>query len=683
MQEEKQQGSAADGAAHIAQGAQAAYSVISAARAGSTAAGAAVGTATAGPLGTVVGFLVTTKTFWKILGAVFAAILLFLFIIVNFIGILLSYLGFMDADSFANQAQSQELNSIRSRIELILEEESYRNEILSIISQERDVKLQEIQADWSANYPDYTLEIVDEYETKLKDNLEYYLGIFLLEQWDESTQKSFLGYSGSLDANLQTSLTSPYDAYFEEAANTYNVPVALLLAMGQVESGFDPNVVSGAGAIGIMQLMPGTAASLGVENPYDPRQNIMGGAKYVAQLIEQFRDFPNALELVIAGYNAGPQAVVNAGYQVPAYTETQNHVRKVMEYLTVTDLDRDEQEQDTESLENSYTLLKTAMQDHVSRFFSWSNTGVEETTQKQIVYYLNTEGARVEISKETYEELKESGQNVTSEETEVPVKRAEYTLALLLNSQLSGTATGYEYKYVLDQPTFELVIRVLQVMQDGVDALKDAFFSLFSWTDFVTGGNIEDSYVGNIDATGDVIHYDTVGNGVKEVVYFNQLEEPWASLPYASSTVANSGCGPTSMAIVISTLTGKNVTPEMTKSFAEDNGEYVQGQGTSHSFIGNAAAHWGLTCERVGKDRMDDVVQALKEGKMVVEICEAYTITGGSSGHFIVLTGVTSDGYITIADCASRERTGKVYSVETIKSYGRDLSAGAFWIIGK
>ena len=683
MQEEKQQGSAADGAAHIAQGAQAAYSVISAARAGSTAAGAAVGTATAGPLGTVVGFLVTTKTFWKILGAVFAAILLFLFIIVNFIGILLSYLGFMDADTFANQAQSQELNSIRSRIELILEEETYRNEILSIISQERDVKLQEIQADWSANYPDHTLEIVDEYETKLKDNLEYYLGIFLLEQWDESTQKSFLGYSGSLNSNLQTSLTSPYDAYFEEAANTYNVPVALLLAMGQVESGFDPNVVSGAGAIGIMQLMPGTAASLGVENPYDPRQNIMGGAKYVAQLIEQFRDFPNALELVIAGYNAGPQAVVNAGYQVPAYTETKNHVRKVMEYLTVTDLDRDEQEQDTESLENSYTLLKTAVQDHVSRFFSWSNTGVEETTQKQSVYYLNTEGARVEISMETYEELKESGQNVTSEETEVPVKRAEYTLALLLNSQLSGTATGYEYKYVLDQPTFELVIRVLQVMQDGVDALKDAFFSLFSWTDFVTGGNIEDSYVGNIDATGDVIHYDTVGNGVKEVVYFNQLEEPWASLPYASSTVANSGCGPTSMAIVISTLTGKNVTPEMTKSFAEDNGEYVQGQGTSHSFIGNAAAHWGLTCERVGKDRMDDVVQALKEGKMVVEICEAYTITGGSSGHFIVLTGVTSDGYITIADCASRERTGKVYSVETIKSYGRDLSAGAFWIIGK
>ena len=683
MQEDKQNGSVADGAASAAHGAQAAYSVISAAKAGGAAAGAAVGTATAGPLGTVVGFLVTTKTFWKVLGSVFAAILLFIFIIVNFIGILLSYLGFMDADSFANQAQSEELNSMRSRIELILEEETYRNEILSIISQERDRKLQEIEADWSTNYADYTLEIVDEYETKLKDNLAYYLAIFLLEQWDESTQRSFLGYSGSLDANLQTDLTSPYDAYFEEAANTYNVPVALLLAMGQVESGFNPNVVSSAGAIGIMQLMPGTAASLGVDDPYDPRQNIMGGAKYVSQLIDQFQDFPNALELVIAGYNAGPQAVVNAGYQVPAYKETQNHVQKVMGYLTVSNLDTDGDGQDTENLDNSYALLKTAVQENVGSFFSWSNTGVEETTQKQTVYYLNTENGRTEISKDTYDELKESGQNVISEEKDVEVKRVEYTLALLLNSQLSGTASGYEYKYVLDQPTFELVLRVLQVMQDGVDALRDAFFSLFSWTDFVTGGNIEDSYVENIDVTGDVIHYDTVGKGVKEVVYFNQLEEPWASLPYATSTIEDSGCGPTSMAIVISTLTGNNVTPEMTKSFAENNGEYVPGQGTSHSFIGNAAAHWGLTCERVGKDRRDDVVQALKEGKMVVEICEAYTITGGSSGHFIVLTGVTRDGYITIADCASRERTGKVYSVETIKSYGRDLSAGAFWIIGK
>ena len=130
-------------------------------------------------------------------------------------------------------------------------------------------------------------------------------------------------------------------------------------------------------------------------------------------------------------------------------------------------------------------------------------------------------------------------------------------------------------------------------------------------------------------------------------------------------------------------VTGQTVTPQMTCAYSIANGEYVPGMGTSHSFPTNAAYHWGLTCERVGKDRMNYVVQSLKEGKMVVEICEAYTITGSGSGHFIVLTGVTRDGYITIADCASRERTGKVYSVETIKSYGRDLSEGAFWIVGK
>ena len=94
-------------------------------------------------------------------------------------------------------------------------------------------------------------------------------------------------------------------------------------------------------------------------------------------------------------------------------------------------------------------------------------------------------------------------------------------MALLLSSQLSQNGNKYEYKYVLDQGTFELVLRVLQIMQDGVDALKEAIFSLFSWTDFVTGGGVDDSLIGNIDVTGDKIRYDTVENCVKEVTYFN------------------------------------------------------------------------------------------------------------------------------------------------------------------
>lgn len=673
-------------AKNTAKGAQAASSIATAG--GGNVAGSTIGTAVAGPLGTVIGFLITNKTFQRVATAIMAGILLFLFIIVNFIGILFSYLGFMDANSFANEAQSKELAAIRSRIEEVLEVEEYQTELLAIISQEHDIKLQEIQADYEANYKEHKLTIVDEYEARLKENLPYYTGILLMQKWDSTTRKSFLGYSSSLDMNLNTELSSPYDDFFEEAENTYNVPVALLIAMGKVESNFSPSVVSSAGAIGIMQLMPGTAASLGVTDPYDPRENIMGGAKYVAELMKRFQGHENALELVIAGYNAGPQAVINAGYQIPPYKETQNHVKKVMGYIQILEQPggtegSSDTEESPKELEKSYQLLKNAVTEYVPQFFSWSVTNTGEQSFVKIFYYVITEAGKTEITKETYLILKESGQNVQTEERKVNEKTVEYTLALLLSSQLSSNGSKYEYKYVLDQGTFELVLRVLQIMQDGVDALKKAIYTLFSWTDFVTGGGVNDSLTGNIDVTGDKIRYDTVENCVKEVTYFNQTEEPWASLPYGTSNVGAAGCGPTSMAIVISTFTGQNVTPEITKTFAEQNGEYVPNVGTSHSFVKNAATHWGLTCERVGKNRMDYIVESLKDGKLVVEICEAYTITGGSSGHFIVLTGVTADGHITIADCASRERTGKLYSVEAIKSYGRDLSEGAFWIIGK
>lgn len=81
---------------------------------------------------------------------------------------------------------------------------------------------------------------------------------------------------------------------FRKLPGTIMYLVALLLAICKTESDFDPNVVSGAGAVGLMQLMPETAASLGVSNPYDPYQNIMGGAKFISQLVEQLKAIPMA-----------------------------------------------------------------------------------------------------------------------------------------------------------------------------------------------------------------------------------------------------------------------------------------------------------------------------------------------------------------------------------------------------
>lgn len=674
----RQGAGAAQKAAHTS---QAAYVATASAQGGAAAAGATTGTALAGPLGTVVGVIVTSKTFWKVVGGILMAIFLWMFIIANLIGIILTYLGFADADAFANEAQSEELANLKVRVEQILDKEEYEHEIMAIIEQNRDVRLEEIAADKQEKYNDYELSVIDEYETKFKRNASYYLSIFLLDIWDSNTRNEFLGYSSEW-GDMTTNLSSPYDAYFQEAAQSYGVPVALLKAMGKTESNFNQSAVSSAGAIGVMQLMPGTAASLGVD-PYDARQNIMGGAKYIAGNLEQFKGYSNGLELAIAAYNAGPGAVIKYGYQIPPYKETQNYVKKVLGYLTIEERKNGNNEgtETDEDLSEPYQQLKTAVTEHVDSFFSWSVTDKKEREIMESVYYQILESGKQEIDQTTYEKLKADGENVVKETVPVMKQTVEYTLALLLSSQpVSGS--GYEYKYVTSQSTFELVLKVLKVMDEGVSALKDAFFSLFSWKDFVTGGG-EDTYVSNIDASGDIFTYDTVGKGVKKVVYFNQKEEPWGSMPYGTSTIGAAGCGPTSMSIVISTLTGKIVNPQTTCAFSMNNGEYVPGAGTAHSFIGNAASNWGLTCERVGKDRMDYVVQSLKEGKMVVEICEAYTITGSGSGHFIVLTGVTRDGYITIADCASRERSTKAYSVDTIKSYGRDLSAGAFWIIGK
>ena len=116
---------------------------------------------------------------------------------------------------------------------------------------------------------------------------------------------------------------------FQQAADTYQVPVSLLKAVAKAESDFNPNCVSSAGAVGIMQLMPETARELGVTNLYDPEQNIMGGAKELAGNLEYYN---GDVSLALAAYNAGRGAVKKYG-GIPPYTETQNYVKKVLAYM--------------------------------------------------------------------------------------------------------------------------------------------------------------------------------------------------------------------------------------------------------------------------------------------------------------------------------------------------------------
>ena len=114
----------------------------------------------------------------------------------------------------------------------------------------------------------------------------------------------------------------------DAAASRNGIDPSLLRALIKQESGFDPNARSPAGAVGLTQLMPGTAASLGVRNPADPTQSIEGGARYLRQQLDRFGgDTAKAL----AAYNAGPGAVERYG-GVPPYAETRNYVRRVLAY---------------------------------------------------------------------------------------------------------------------------------------------------------------------------------------------------------------------------------------------------------------------------------------------------------------------------------------------------------------
>jgi soluble lytic murein transglycosylase-like protein len=112
-----------------------------------------------------------------------------------------------------------------------------------------------------------------------------------------------------------------------EAAQTYGLPTALILALIRAESNFVPWAVSPKGAMGLMQLMPGTATSLGVRDPFCPRENILAGCRYFRLLLNYFQ---GSLPLAIAAYNAGYSRVVAAGYKIPDIRETQDFVAQVL-----------------------------------------------------------------------------------------------------------------------------------------------------------------------------------------------------------------------------------------------------------------------------------------------------------------------------------------------------------------
>jgi soluble lytic murein transglycosylase-like protein len=152
-----------------------------------------------------------------------------------------------------------------------------------------------------------------------------------------ATTHSVKSKTSPLQANVSVSMNDfralqperAYDDIIADAAAQYDLDPALIRAVMRAESAFNPMVVSPAGAQGLMQLMPALAEEMGVVDPFDPRQNIMGGARYLRWLLDHNR---GNIPLTLAGYNAGP-TIVAKYRKIPPFRETQNYVKRIAGFM--------------------------------------------------------------------------------------------------------------------------------------------------------------------------------------------------------------------------------------------------------------------------------------------------------------------------------------------------------------
>ena len=159
-----------------------------------------------------------------------------------------------------------------------------------------------------------------------------------------------------------------------------------------------------------------------------------------------------------------------------------------------------------------------------------------------------------------------------------------------------------------------------------------------------------------------------------------QTDSRWANKKYGTSTIKISGCGTTSVSMVVSGLTGKTVTPDVVSSWAGPK-YYVRGAGSSWALFDGAAKKWGLKVTQISKRNPQAILNNLKKGNPIIVSMGRGDFT--RSGHFIVLRGVDKNGKILVNDPYSLKRSQQSWSLSTIISQSSKKGSSPFWVFSK
>ncbi|MEY8320093.1 C39 family peptidase [Lachnospiraceae bacterium 46-61] len=188
--------------------------------------------------------------------------------------------------------------------------------------------------------------------------------------------------------------------------------------------------------------------------------------------------------------------------------------------------------------------------------------------------------------------------------------------------------------------------------------------------------------VGNQATAEELAQGITYDYGRTEIVYYSQEDARWKYEKYGKKDfISETGCGPTSLAMVISTFTNTIINPKQMADWSYQNGYCAEGSGSYHTLIENALVSFGLQVEQANILQGQKIADALSNGDLVIALMGKGTFT--SSGHFIVLTGITKEGEVYVADPKSRQRSKQTYPLGLILSESKGEGLGPFWIIHK